>query len=261
VTDAGTHLAAAAADFQADGVALVRAAVRPGWVERLRMVAEDPDVNGRPFIFLRNPDCRLAAGRSGLGAIAARILGTPRVSLLYDEFLSKPPGRSLPTPPHQDSAYWPLEGAAVCTLWLALDVVDKRNGGVLYARGSHRLAGTYARAFVQAGQTEAEPDAGELRPPSDMASSGFELLSFDLEPGDAVVHHAATLHGAPANADASRLRRAYITRWIGPGTRYRPRKGTVDLPYAAGLATGATLDRCRLPTVRSLEITPPHRFE
>ena len=53
-------------------------------------------------------------------------------------------GREVPW--HQDGEYWPIEPAATCTVWVALDTVDKENGAMRVIPGSHK-DGSYPHAI------------------------------------------------------------------------------------------------------------------
>ena len=53
------------------------------------------------------------------------------------QYFDKPPKFSKPTPPHQDGYYFKIKPLKAITLWLALDDVDEKNGGVKYYPRSH----------------------------------------------------------------------------------------------------------------------------
>src|SRR5436305_1981852 len=59
----------------------------------------------------------------------------------YDQFLGKPPGKSVPTSWHQDEGYWGRnlrnKGA---TCWIPLQDVDARNGCMHFIDGAHKGA-------------------------------------------------------------------------------------------------------------------------
>ncbi|MFN8017986.1 MAG: DUF4214 domain-containing protein [Acidimicrobiales bacterium] len=57
------------------------------------------------------------------------------------------------------------------------------------------------------------------------------LITFDVQPGDITVHHARTIHGAPANG-SDRRRRAVSVRYVGDDARYLHKPG---LPGRPGL--------------------------
>jgi len=76
-----------------------------------------------------------------------------------------------------------------------------------------------------------------------------EILGWAMEPGDAIVFHALTLHGAPGNHTANR-RRAYSTRWLGEDARYATRPGEISpLIEGHGLSPGDPMECESFPVV------------
>ena len=71
--------------------------------------------------------------------LAANALGEDVVPRAM-EYFNKPPGKSNPTPPHQDGYYFNLDNDKAVTGWLALEDVDDENGCIHYVRGSHKEA-------------------------------------------------------------------------------------------------------------------------
>ena len=55
---------------------------------------------------------------------------------IFEVFL-KPPKTGMKAPFHQDNYYWNLKDKRAINLWIALDKVDKSNGGLIYLKGSH----------------------------------------------------------------------------------------------------------------------------
>ena len=69
----------------------------------------------------------------------------------------------------------------------------------------------------------------------------FELLTWDMEPGDCLVHHSFAVHGAPGISTQSGRRRAYATRWFGEDVDFDPRPGTpiqIDLCFFSRVTSG-----------------------
>jgi ectoine hydroxylase-related dioxygenase (phytanoyl-CoA dioxygenase family) len=100
----------------------------------------------------------------------------------------------------------------LCGLWLALDVVTQDSGAVEYVRGSHLWGVAYEL------EKFGDQDLGSVGLPKlpDIESERdkYDIISFQLQPGDCVIHHGYTIHGSPGNA-SSRRRRGLITRWLG----------------------------------------------
>ena len=52
--------------------------------------------------------------------------------------ISKPPGKGLKTPAHQDNAYWCHSSYGGLTLWLSLDKAGRFNGMMKYGIGTNK---------------------------------------------------------------------------------------------------------------------------
>jgi phytanoyl-CoA hydroxylase len=148
----------------------------------------------------------------------AKVLLGEDIIMDFDMLINKAPHTNTPTPWHQDAAYWikmPDNRAISC--WMALDKAFKENGCMWYAPGSHvkpirphRFAGKEGGALT----CNATEDEG---------------VFIEIEPGDCVLHHGATLHYSRGNATASN-RRAFIIN-------FRP-KEMIDLERARGFDHG-----------------------
>jgi ectoine hydroxylase-related dioxygenase (phytanoyl-CoA dioxygenase family) len=258
------------AQFASDGAIVLRQVVSSRWIERLRAAAEEafaqPSRFGRShtpagtstgqfkvdrFIWVNHPVFREFAFDAGLAASAAKIMGSSKVNFFYDHLFVKEPGSVERTPWHNDLPYWPVRGSQICSFWLALDTASDASGGLKYVRGSHRW-GKLFEAVAASEQDRHEWQGSKFEPVPDIDAhpEQYELLSWDLEPGDVLVHHALTLHGASGNSTQHRRRRGLATRWTGDDVVYDPRPGTMGLPYDPGLEAGAPLDSTLFPVMR-----------
>jgi ectoine hydroxylase-related dioxygenase (phytanoyl-CoA dioxygenase family) len=75
-----------------------------------------------------------------------------------------------------------------------------------------------------------------------------------MRPGDILVHHAMSVHGAPANSSSTTPRRGYSVRWVGDDARWDPRPGileTVPGPSVLTMPTvpGGPLDSEAFPVI------------
>jgi ectoine hydroxylase-related dioxygenase (phytanoyl-CoA dioxygenase family) len=110
------------------------------------------------------------------------------------------------------------------------------------------------------------PPRGPTLPPDKFSLQGFEeddampdiesnlskyrLLNWDMEPGDCLVHHGLTVHGAGGNTSLDIRRRALATRWAGDDATYRAGGGDQPL-QVEGLRAGDPLPPDRFPFVVS----------
>ena len=142
--------------YNKHGVSVVRDCVSKDWLTVLRDAVEqdirDPgpyvhryesdDGQGRFHGNLRlwetNSKFRDFCLDSPLPEMAAQLLGSAKVNLLYDQLFVKEPGTRSRTRWHNDQPYWAMRGWQVLTFWVALDPVNRDSGALEFLRGSHR---------------------------------------------------------------------------------------------------------------------------
>lgn len=174
-----------------------------------------------------------------LPEIVAGLTGAGKVVFYSDQLFLKEPGSRVRTPFHQDEPYFLVDGeVAVC--WVPVDPVTRQNGCMGYVRGSHRWGRLFKPSdFVTEDGTFPERDgighAGlEALPSIDAESEDVTYLEAD--PGDVIVHHWSTIHGAAGNVSGSAMRRAASVRYALGNSRYcrrasspEPFRDTLDL--------------------------------
>lgn len=179
------------------------------------------------------------------GSVSVR--DSSKVNVLFDQWLIKEPGTETPTPWHHDVPYWPVDGDMLSTLWLALDPVDLASGAVEYVKGSHRWGQRYFPQTFSGmdGFTEDLPRIPDI----DANRDDYDIVHFELEPGDCTAHHGLLVHSAPGNRRSDRRRRAYVTRWAGDDVTFDDREGVAHMPPLPDLDHGAPLDSELWPVV------------
>ena len=236
----GTDLSAMAARIDAGGGAVLRDAP----------AADSATPRGRFFAgtdhWRRHATFRAFALDSPLPALVAALLRSSSVSLYEDSLLVKEPGTAERTAFHQDMAYFHVTGTQVCTTWCPLDRVSAETGAVQYVRGSHRWERDFQPNFFVSTAT-IPGTLGEAVPDVAADPERYQLLSFETAPGDVVVHHARTIHGAPGNASATRRRRAVSVRYCGDDVRFHRRPGAPLKPWQEDAREGAPLDPVASP--------------
>ena len=214
---------------------------------RIRSGATDEKTGPRFFssTFLAHTDDRFKsfARNSVMPAVAAQMMQVPAVRFFYDQLFIKEPGTRSVTAWHNDLPYWPLRGDDILSFWVALTPVDAQSSGVQYVAGSHLW-----RTMFQAITPDQDPafQHPEWKPApnySDPQERGAErLLSWDLNPGDVIVHHPLTAHGAGGNASATQIRIGLSLRYMGDDVQWDPRPYVMTLPIAPDVAAGAYPD-------------------
>ncbi len=252
--------------YQDDGVVCLRNIFDHEWIERMRDAAEqsmqspgalhaelanEHQDTGRffhdTFVWLRNQACHDFVFESPAAEIAAQLMRADKINIFFDQWLIKEPGTSTPTPWHHDMTYWPINGNQICTVWFALDTVDKSSGAVEYIKGSHRWGEKFRPAsFGNNNQyTEDLPEVPDI----EAMRAQIDTIQFELEPGDCTVHHGLTVHCAPGNLSSERRRRAHTSRWVGDDVVFHPRDGLQEMPPMPDIQPGDVLDSELWPVI------------
>ena len=262
--------------YERDGVVCLRQVFDGDWIRRLRTALdrvraapgplrqkfrpEDPgEFFSDKFLWTFDADFRAYVFESPAAALVGRLMRSAKVNIFFDQILVKEPETLAPSPWHQDLNYWPFSGRQVCSLWMPLDRVDRDNGAMEFVRGSHLTKDRpFSRELVFADDKNQPQDVGdetipatddpERLPDIDSERDQWDIVSWDLEPGDALVFTAMTLHAAPGNATARR-RRALSTRWTGDDVRYARKRRLATLLREPGLAPGDSMDCSLFPVV------------
>ena len=252
--------------FERDGAIHLPKVIDDEWVERGREAGarasgvESIDGSGAPDWFLqlrlweKDDVLKYFCTESPAPEIAAQLVHSGKMNLLYDQMLAIEPGSGDRTMWHHDLPYWPIRGHKVVTIWLALDRIVKENGGLEFVRGSHLWGKQFYPLSVTDENTYEPFDSGRddgfvLAPDYDAERDMFEFISFDVEPGDAIAFHALTVHGSHVNATTDMKRRAYSMRFTGDDVRYYA--GPVWNVYIRNpsLKTGDPMDSEQYPVV------------
>jgi ectoine hydroxylase-related dioxygenase (phytanoyl-CoA dioxygenase family) len=154
--------------------------------------------------------------------IAAALLDSEKVNFFGDQIFVKEPGTRERTAFHQDATYFEIDGDQCCVLWMPVDPVTLESGTMLYVRGSHR-DGTLYQPNVFVAQTPLPGAQGKELPDIEGHMSDYDIVHFDVEPGDVIVHHYRTIHGAGGNNSRYQVRRAASLRYCGDDIRFKSR--------------------------------------
>jgi len=237
--------------YKADGVVCIRQQFDHEWLDRMLEACElhitnpsgsarlsnDNDDPGQvitgSFMAHDNQVYMDFIKNSPAREIAAELMELDEVRFFYDQIFIKEPGTQAPTVWHQDLPFWPFSGNNIASVWLALTPVTVENSGLVYVGGSHKWGKMYLPVpavpipnFVldEALKYEECPMFHKKFDDSD-----YNFLSWDMEPGDCIVHHPLTVHGAGKNASLNQRRVALSTRffggdalWYGPRTTFCP---------------------------------------
>ena len=168
---------------------------------------------------------------SPAATIAGKMMESSTARIYHEHVLVKEPGTLKSTPWHHDMPYYGVDGDQAVSIWLPLDpvpleacpefVVGSHNSGKMY----------YPKLFLNNKNYGENIDGFETIPDIDSNREEYRILSWKLNPGDCIVFHMRTVHGAPPTTHVKSRRRGFSTRWIGDDARFTVRPWKTSPPY------------------------------
>ena len=266
--------AAQVRDFDRDGVLYLPSLFDESWIELLRAGVErnlaEPGPNGHnireqdsgacffedAFVWPQNPEYRAFLFDSHVAEVAARLMRSESAYLFFDNVFVKEPGSHAPTPWHQDLPAVSLAGQ-MFSLWIALDPMPASDCLEL-VRGSHRWGESYVPIRFSNLEEKTGFDYEPLIPSPDFETQreNLDIVSWEVQPGDAIAFDGMTLHGSGENTTTER-RRAFSARFGGEGAMYMP-KGPASFPKFPGrdIAPGEPLGGDIFPLLYRSPLNP-----
>ncbi|MFF5212295.1 phytanoyl-CoA dioxygenase family protein [Streptosporangium sp. NPDC000396] len=216
-------------EFEERGYVIVPALLSPDEVAELREefmalhargpiprhFTPTPQQPGRPYDVLR--DYPRVMHPHQVNDVALRYLLDARIATILRELLQeepiaaqsmfyfKPPGAKGQAL-HQDNFYLQVQPGTCVAAWIALDKVDRANGGLEVVPGTHKMD-----LFCP---EDADPSVSFTRdyvPPP----PGLEPVPVDMEPGDVLFFNGSLVHGSEPNTTADRFRCSFICHYAG----------------------------------------------
>ena len=129
-----------------------------------------------------------------------QIIG-PKIKNFGSEYFAKPSKYGLESPPHQDNFYWCIDNDKGITVWISLDKAEKKNGGVYYYSGSHKLGLLEHKPSFFPGSSQTVKSLKKL--------NKCKIITPTLNPGDCIIHNSLVVHGSKKNK--SKISRRGIT--------------------------------------------------
>lgn len=241
--------------YRRDGVVLLRRVLHPEWLMLLELGLARVMGDGRQskfrfyegeeteFIetvrnFEVNPEIQRLLYDSPIADVVGAIIGSDNVWLYSDEFFIKDGGGCGRTPWHQDMSYFPIEGEQVASMWISLDPLTRAECLEMIPGTHHttRYDGFDPQAVAEDPTT---PYYGQDLPPLpdiEAERDKWNIVSYDIEPGDVIILHPGVLHGGGPTGENGR-RRALTVRLYGDDIVYGERPGSKPpAPFIPGLS-------------------------
>ena len=217
----------------ADHVDTIRAGIERNMTEPGPYAAENLKAGegGRFFDdycnWTRIPEFEDVVRNSPAGAVAADLMQSNGVQMFHDHVLVKEPGTSKPTPWHQDSPYYFVQGQQTVSFWSPVDPVT--DATLRCVAGSH-LWPKPVLPTRWLNEDNFYPDDDAYMAVPDPDAEGMTVVEWQMEPGDAVAFNYGVLHGARGNTSTTR-RRAFSLRLVGDDARFVERPGPTSPPF------------------------------
>lgn len=218
-------------------------------------VASRPDDPGR-FVedfcnWNRIDEYRSIAFESKAADVARQLMGGSSVRLFHDHMLVKEPGTKAETPWHQDQPYYNVDGDLNCSMWAPVDPVALEST-LEFNAGSHKRGWLMPRTFMDNQAKWFHEGSMSEIPQIEADRDAFEILGWELQPGDAVFFHMLTTHHSYGVPGVNR-RRAFSLRFLGDDMVHAPRNW-VTSPNFDGLnleiPAGAPMEHELFPVLR-----------
>ncbi len=233
------------ADYKRDGVVCVRGAIDRTWINALwaaaQKVAADPAAYGTisrsqsdtmtsvSFLWRKPGVFRDFIFQSPVAEITARVIGSQNISIYHDHLFVKWPESPRSMRWHADTL-WPVDGEHVPNTYIALTPIDQQNGRVEYLAGHHKYCLDHGIKY----------DTVNMCPDFEQRRDNPELnfVTYDLEPGDAVIFHPLTPHFSKGNDSKDRPRAGLATRWFGDDVVWSPAPDRAPIPGVTEMPKG-----------------------
>ena len=188
-----------------------------------RGIVDDEDDPGRfvtgSHMSRYNEEFLEFALNSPAAQIAAKLMRLDEVRLFYDQLFIKDPGTLAPTAWHNDLPFWPFDGHHIASVWIACTPVSMETSGLVYVAGSHKWGKMYKPVTAtpipnfMLEEAKSYEDCPKFH--KEFNNSNYNFLSWNMEAGDAIVHHPLAVHGSGKNSSNSLQRVALSLRYFG----------------------------------------------
>ncbi len=168
---------------------------------------------------------------SAVADLAASLVDSAGITLYFDNVFVKAAGSRNIVPWHEDSMYMRMNGT-VLNFWIALDPVPT-DSAVLFKRGSHLRDAPKSQAIHFDQSKTYENPLTRGRVPLDEFTSiddDYDTISWEAEPGDAIVFTQRTFHASLPN-NAPHTRRAIGFLLLADDVTFDDDAGISDPPF------------------------------
>lgn len=127
------------------------------------------------------------------------------------EIFAKPAKIGKAIPAHQDNYYWCTINGSGLTIWIAINASNKKNGGLYYYEGSHKLGLLEHEISYVKGTSQKIKYLDGIKK--------FKKTFPQLYPGDCLIHSSLIVHGSENNS-SNYPRLGFTLRYINKHDKF-----------------------------------------
>ncbi len=245
--------------YEEDGVVCLRGAIDSAWIETIRTGVEKDLAEPGPYVEIYTtendpgyffndfymwryvPELERFAFEGPCAELAGKLIGASRVNLFDDHVFVKEAGTLALTNWHQDLPYMAVDGQ-MCSNWIPLFGMGEELC-VEFIRGSHKWNRWFAPIDSLADGSHYLGNVFERVPEIEANRDDYDIVFWEMEPGDVLFFHGLTLHQGRANPTMNQTRRSLTHRWLSDKSRFVLRDPPAEFPkYPTDLKTGDSFD-------------------
>lgn len=187
---------------------------------------------GVKWAFLWDDAIRKFVFESSAAQLVGELMEAEQIRFFWDQMFVRKAGSAVDTYWHNDMVAWPVDGTQIPSLWIPLTPIRKGVNALSFVKGTHldydgkewpRTVNGTAMGIPEGRSDFIDWNSDELK-------NSDRIVSFDMEPGDAILIDGRVYHGGGRNHDPHNDRIALSTRWIGPDVTWHPREECVNIP-------------------------------
>lgn len=260
--------------FKTDGATLIRGALSSKWQQILEDGVERIYAKSGPYTtsyvssgglgkmlidqypHLRDEGINAFVRHSPIAEITAKLMQVKTLHFVYEQVYYRPEGLMIPMPWHQSAPYLSCSGHNIARVWVSCDKSPKELS-FRVIRGSHLWNVFYRPVILPDAIEEVESsefayasaefdDSLPIMPDFDKYPDSFEIISWDLEPGDVLVFNANTIHASGGGIDYQSPQRGIGVFFGADDVIYDKHSGFPDLAEIKGVSAtpGSPISEC-----------------
>ena len=144
--------------------------------------------------------------------------GSKKCQLMHEDILIKEGKLVQETPVHHDRPYFVTKGNINLSVWITSSGVKRESSLLMYAKSHKRKELFLPKNFLSGDNSDGYKGLNKefFTPLTEEILSKFEVIDFEMSPGDAIVFFHNTLHGSKTHV-SNKKRNSLVIRYLLDG--------------------------------------------